>query len=117
MYMLIATVSAFLVGVILTLAINRLVRRVGHLEVKVKDLQDNREVEELREMLGRKRHTNSTDAGIMDIMAQLTRIDVNLAEMEARIRTSRILADSAWKRAGIVRQGPYAYDKETPSEE
>lgn len=72
---------------------------------------------ELQDALARKRHTNSTDAGILDVMAELTRIDVNLAEMEARVATSRLLAEAARKRAGIVRQGPYAYDQNMKSED
>lgn len=73
-----------------------------------------RRFQEMGDEMGRKRHTNSTDAGLLDVMAQLTRIEFNLAEEEARHQTSRRLIEDARRRIGEIRQGPYSYDKDQP---
>ena len=67
---------------------------------------------ELEEALARKRHTNRTDAGILDALADLVQVEFNLAEMEARGSTSLRVIRDARARLGVVREGPYAYEDE-----
>lgn len=64
----------------------------------------------------KKRQTNNTDAGLLDTMADLNLIEFNLIEINARLNTIYSQLGSAKKRAGIIRQGPYAYDKTQTSE-
>lgn len=71
-------------------------------------------VQEVGEELGRKRHTNATDAGLLDVIAQINHIEFNLAEEAARNETSRRLIEDARRRIGEIRKGPYSYDKDQP---
>ena len=70
-------------------------------------------VEELEGALARKRHTNATDAGLLDMLAEMDHLHFNLDEMDARIQTNMRLVERCQERARQVRQGPYGYrDKE-----
>lgn len=64
-----------------------------------------------------KRQTQSTDAGLLDTMADLNLVEFNLIEINGRINTIYQQVESAKKRAAIIRQGPYAYNKDQPSAE
>ena len=64
----------------------------------------------------RKRQTNSTDAGLLDTMADLNLVEFNLIEINGRINTIYQQVELAKKRAGIIRQGPYAYSKTMTSD-
>jgi len=71
-------------------------------------------VQEMGDELSRKRHTNATENGLLDVMAQLNHIEFNLAEEDARNHTSRKLIEDARRRIGEIRKGPYSYDKDQP---
>lgn len=71
-----------------------------------------KEVSELKEILAGKRHTHSTTEGIEDAYMVLRRI-INEESEQAEIRAFWL--NKIDKTLHIVRQGPNAYDGETPA--
>lgn len=100
-YVLMTMIIALLLGVIVFL-INQL--------VKLKDLQICQLREELNDLIGRKRHTGATMAGLEDAMATLINIQFN-----REIDNHRL--DIALNTLQMLRQGPYAYDQNRKSGE
>ena len=64
----------------------------------------------------RKRQTQSTDAGLLDMMADINSVEFNLEEIYGRLNTIARQVEIARGRAGIIRRGPYAYPKEGQGE-
>ena len=65
---------------------------------------------ELEALLERKRHTGPTMAGLEDAMAAIIRVQANR-------EAEQVYLDASLRALQNVRQGPYAYDPDTPSGE
>ena len=92
---------------IITLLLGVIVYLINQL-VKSKDHQIARLQSELDTLIGRKRQTGATMAGLEDAMATLINIQYNRDIDNHRLETALNMLQK-------LRQGPYAYDPETPS--
>lgn len=109
--------AGFVVGVLASAGAVYVARFVSGVRGRLSEVDDQvqaleGQVETLECSLARKRHTNATDAGILDSISQLNAIEFNLAESLARYETSVRLVQEARRRMGVVRKGPYAYRDE-----
>ena len=98
---------AFMFALTIALLLGVIVYLIDQL-IKAKDRQIDRLQSELDALVNRKRHTGPTMAGLEDVRAVIENLRHN------RIIEDDLL-DACANTLGKLRQGPYAYDPETPS--